>query len=290
MVKGIDISRYNVPIDFVKVKKAEIDFVMIKAGSRFTADTAFAMHITNAHAAGLPVGVYWFAYALNTKEAIKEADCCHKTISKFKIDIPTVYYDFEGDTDDKANDQGRPYTVASRTAIIKTFCDRMISLGRKAGVYTNPDYLVYKLKCSDLKRYDLWLADWVTNGHTTFDKVNGANVTRAFGTVSVWQIGKAANIPGTIGDVDIDYGYFKVPDLKPITPVEPVTFNDGDVVKVINVTKILGITRGKTYSGGTFRIYNNKFNVIGDQKGDRVVIGIGSVVTAAVNAKYLQKA
>lgn len=276
MIKGIDVSRHNGVIDWSKVKG--IDFAMIKAGSGFAADAKFSTNIVKARAAGIPVGVYWFAYALNTAEAVKEANACHKLISKYKIDIPTVYYDFEDDTDKNANAKKKPYTVKSRTQIIKVFCNTMIVLGHKAGVYINPNYLEYLTDGSELKQYDLWLADWVTNGFTSFNDVNGYAVTNKYGNADIWQFGKTAKFPG-IGTVDINYGYFPVPN---------ISLELGDKVKVLNTVMVAGVKRGKTYDGGTFRVYCDTYDVI-SAKGDRVVIGIGKAVTAAVNAKNLEK-
>ena len=46
----------------------------------------------------------------------------------------------------------------------------------------------------------------------------------------------------------------------------------------------------KTYSGGGLAsfVYNNTYDVI-EVRGDRIVIGLGSAVTAAMNAKDLKK-
>jgi len=53
----------------------------------------------------------------------------------------------------------------------------------------------------------------------------------------------------------------------------------GDKVKVLKAI---------TYTGGTFKTWYSKYDVI-EVSGDRVVIGIGRTVTAAVNKKNLQK-
>lgn len=63
----------------------------------------------------------------------------------------------------------------------------------------------------------------------------------------------------------------------------------GDKVKVTRTTQSGGKTRGYQYSGGTFVCWYSVYDVI-QVKGDRVVIGIGSTVTAAVNIKDLAKA
>ncbi len=62
----------------------------------------------------------------------------------------------------------------------------------------------------------------------------------------------------------------------------------GDRVRVVRTEKSGGKTRGYQYSGGTFVCYYSVYDVI-QVKGDRVVIGIGSTVTATVNVKDLEK-
>lgn len=63
----------------------------------------------------------------------------------------------------------------------------------------------------------------------------------------------------------------------------------GDKVKVTRTEKSGSKTKGYQYSGGTFVCWYDVYDVI-QVKGDRVVIGIGSTVTAAVNIKDLAKA
>lgn len=62
----------------------------------------------------------------------------------------------------------------------------------------------------------------------------------------------------------------------------------GDKVKVIRTIKEGGKTKGYQYAGGTFVCWYDVYDVI-QVKGERVVIGIGTTVTAAVNAKDLEK-
>ena len=58
------------------------------------------------------------------------------------------------------------------------------------------------------------------------------------------------------------------------------SFKKGDKVKVLKAV---------TYTGKAFKTYYDKYDVI-EADGDRVVIGIGKTITAAVNAANLKKA
>lgn len=72
------------------------------------------------------------------------------------------------------------------------------------------------------------------------------------------------------------YGWVDATD---VSTVKDQTIGKGDKVKVLKAT---------TYTGGAFKTYYDVYDVI-QVNGDRVVIGIKSTVTAAVNAKNLQK-
>lgn len=67
------------------------------------------------------------------------------------------------------------------------------------------------------------------------------------------------------------------------------TIKKGDKVKVTRTVKQGSKTKGYQYAGGMFTCYYSVYDVI-SVKGDRVVIGIGSTVTAAVKMADLAKA
>ena len=207
-LKGIDVSKWNTKLDYKRLKSVGIDFAMIRAGLGTQTDAMFASHIKAAQVAGMQVGVYWFAYALNASEAQKEADACLKVIKPYKLDLP-VFYDFEYDTERYAGDKGVTYTVASRTAIIKAFCDRIESAGYDAGVYINPDYCLYKTNRGQFKKYKLWIAAWRrSDGVASFETVKPEQLPTTYTDAMIWQPGKA-KLDGSGGAyVDINYGYF----------------------------------------------------------------------------------
>ena len=91
--------------------------------------------------------------------------------------------------------------------------------------------------------------------------------------------GKGSNVYGWVDCKDIE-----APKTANTTSsgTTKTTFKKGDKVKV---------NKGaKTYSGGGLAsyVYNNTYDVI-EVRGDRIVIGLGSAVTAAMNAKDLKK-
>ncbi len=66
------------------------------------------------------------------------------------------------------------------------------------------------------------------------------------------------------------------------------SFEVGDKVKIARFTDE-DKKRAYTYTGGTFRAYFDVYDIL-SMRGDRIVIGRGRVVTAAVNARDIVKA
>ena len=74
-IKGIDVSHHNGTIDWNKVKADGISFAILRAGYGKVAsqvDAKFFQNYRNAKAAGVPVGAYWYSYAMSEDEAL----CC----------------------------------------------------------------------------------------------------------------------------------------------------------------------------------------------------------------------
>ena len=66
---GIDLSRHNGDIDWAKVKA---DFVILRAGygkETNQKDDRFEEYYAGAKSHGIPVGAYWYSYAMNEDEA-----------------------------------------------------------------------------------------------------------------------------------------------------------------------------------------------------------------------------
>ena len=73
-LKGIDVSKWNGRIDWKKVKKAGIDFCIIRTGYSKTVDHKFKYNIEEAIENGLQIGVYHFSYATTNAKAKEEAE------------------------------------------------------------------------------------------------------------------------------------------------------------------------------------------------------------------------
>ena len=158
---GVDISKFQDYVDFVKVKKAGIDFVMIRLGARgygtgqLILDEYFQDNIKRATDAGLQVGVYFYSQAISEAEAIEEANMVLRNLGDYKISYPVAY-----DMELVENDTARTdiLTREEKTAIAKAFLDTVAAAGHKTLLYGNKEWLIKEIDLTRLQGYDVWLA------------------------------------------------------------------------------------------------------------------------------------
>lgn len=191
-LKGIDVSQWQGNIDWQSVKSAGVQFAMLRAGyGRNHLDTKFHRNAQGAVAAGIPIGLYWFSYALNVEMARKEAQYAVELAKKYKITWP-IAYDLEYDTVSYATKNGVTITKSLATQMAIAFCEEIKRLGYLPMVYTNLDYLNRYFDRSQLP-YDLWYAQYASAASVA-DK-------------EIWQYSSKGSVPGIAGNVDMNHGY-----------------------------------------------------------------------------------
>lgn len=158
---GVDVSKVQDYIDFVKVKKAGIQFVMIRVGARgygtgqLIVDDYFSENIKRATDAGLDVGVYFYSQAISKDEAVEEANLVLQQLGEYTISYPVAF-----DMELVANDTARTdkLSKAERTEITKAFLDTIGAAGYKTIIYGNKEWLIRQIDMSKLTAYDVWLS------------------------------------------------------------------------------------------------------------------------------------
>lgn len=206
-MKGVDVSAHNTNVNFSALRRGGVDFAILRAGLGQKLDSRFRRHLKGAKAAGMLIGAYWFAYPLTAREAQLEADKCAAVLSDVELDLP-VFYDFEYDTERYATEKGARFGIDQRTSLITAFCERLKSHGYTVGIYTNPDYWLYKLDSAKLSRYPLWIAAYRRSDcKATFEDTSPGNIPPAFAKAMIWQPGKCRMNGSGWGEIDIDYGY-----------------------------------------------------------------------------------
>ncbi|MCM1187256.1 MAG: glycoside hydrolase family 25 protein [Lachnoclostridium sp.] len=158
---GADISKYQDYVDFVKLKKAGVNFVMLRVGARgygsgqLVLDEYFEDNIKRASDAGLQVGLYFFSQAVTAEEAVEEANMVLEHIGDYRVDYP-IAFDMEHIENDTARIDGLSKT--EKTTIAKAFLDTIQSSGHKAMIYGNKEWLIKEIDMSKLTAYDVWLS------------------------------------------------------------------------------------------------------------------------------------
>ena len=194
-MKGIDVSVHNGDIDWQKVKADGIVFAIIRAGYGRLAsqkDKRFEQNYSGAKAVGIPVGAYWYSYAMNENEARQEADVFLSVIKGKQFEMP-VYFDLE---EKKQFDLGKEKV----SAIMRAFLEKVESAGYFTGLYGSASSLTTHAADDIKSRYTIWLAHWC----------NQTNYTGAYG---IWQHSEKGEVAGINGNVDLDIGYKDVPTI-----------------------------------------------------------------------------
>ncbi|MGN1433445.1 MAG: glycoside hydrolase family 25 protein [Ruminococcus sp.] len=201
--EGIDVSSFSGDIDWKKVKESGIDFAMIRVGGRgygesgemYTDERALE-YINGAKAEGIRVGAYFFSQAINTEEAIEEADYIKTVLGDIKLDYP-VAYDWEIIKDDDARTDS--VSASKATECARAFCDRVKELGYTPILYSPSRELYFKYDLSRLADIDIWYCEY-------------ANVPTFYYEFSMWQYSATGTIDGIEGAVDLNVCFTNVAD------------------------------------------------------------------------------
>lgn len=187
--KGLDVSQYQGNIDFAKVKAAGYTFVIIKAGYGRLAsqkDPYFEKNYTNAKAAGLNVGAYWYSYASDANDAINEANACMEVIKGKTFEYP-IYFDLE-----ESSQFAQGKSVCSK--MVDNFCSTLLKQKYYAGLYMSRYYLQNYISSDIAKKYPLWVAEY--GSKCNYD-----------GDYGMWQYSSTGKVSGISGNVDMDTSY-----------------------------------------------------------------------------------
>jgi len=158
---GVDISKQQDYVDFNRVKKDGIDFVMLRVGARgygtgqLILDENFTDNMARAVEAGLDVGVYFSSQAVSVEEAVEEANMVLENLWEQQVTYPVVF-DMELIPNDTARTDALSRT--EKTDIAKAFLDTVAAAGYKTMIYGNKEWLIKEIDMSKLTAYDVWLS------------------------------------------------------------------------------------------------------------------------------------
>ena len=243
-VVGIDVSMHNKTVDFNKVKADGIDFVYVRVGyTGYTKkklslnyDPYYQENITNALAAGLRVGVYWYSQALNEEEALQEANMLLNVI-------------------------GANLSKAQMTANSLTFLNRVSQMGYTPCLYANYSFLKNRVNAPQISSIaKIWLAHYNTS-------------TDYPGDYEYWQYTSDGRVNGISGRVDMNVWYQGAQANVPTAPVTPNVTQP--TAKKVTDVKLKAKTNTTLTFSWTSQAYAEYYNIYkyDSKKGKYVKVG-----------------
>jgi len=194
---GVDISKAEGYVDFNKLKKAGVDFVMLRVGARgyssgqLVIDEYFSDNIKRATDAKLEIGLYFFSQAITEAEAIEEALVVLQQLEGYTVNYP-IAFDMEYIDNDtcRVESLGR----AEKTTIAKAFLDTIRFGGYEPMLYGDKYWLIKQVDLSKLTGYDIWLSQLEDVPDYPY-------------RFSMWQYNRQGSIDGIVGNASLNISF-----------------------------------------------------------------------------------
>lgn len=194
---GVDVSRYNGRPNWATAKANGVQFAILRAVSGANGvyiDPTFEYNYAECKRAGVPVGLYVASY-LNVD---KEIAVTERVIRGKQFEYP-IYYDVED-----FSFTGRTRSKQSATYAAVKFCKHFEKLGYYVGIYSNKYFIDQWLDRSQIKNFDIWIADWR----------RGIDYSKSYGMHQFTNKGRFKGINSTgEGGVDTNYAYIDYPEI-----------------------------------------------------------------------------
>lgn len=190
VAKGLDVSHHQGKIDWEKVSKSDIDFVIIRCGYGNNIasqdDKYFAQNVAGCEKYNIPYGIYIYSYALNVSDAKSEAKHVLRLIKSTgaKPTYP-IYIDYE----DSSQNGLTPKQLGN---FATAFFNKTIAAGYKAGVYANLNWWTNKLTDSRFNQWTKWVAQY--NSACSYTK-----------PYQIWQSTSTGKVSGVNGNADLNF-------------------------------------------------------------------------------------
>ena len=186
LIDGIDVSYWQLDIDWPKVKAAGKKYAIMRAAHALKADTKFAYNWKNCHAVGLHCGVY--QYFEPDIDPVAQADLMISMMGKLSPgDLPPVI-----DVESKGT-----ATPSQFAAAIGKWMDRVEkATGRKPMIYTGAYFWEDYVKSSIWVNNPLWHAQYCTSCCP--------NIPNPWKKWTFWQHSSTGKVSGINGNVDLN--------------------------------------------------------------------------------------
>lgn len=198
--KGIDVAKWNGTIDWAKVKKAGIEFAVLKVIDKSNkTEESFIRNYAGATAQGLPVDVYNYLYTTTESSAITAAKAVVNTLAGRKVG--KVWADVENACLKNKSIQ--------LIRIINTYKAVIEAAGYEFGVYTGLSF--YNSYIKPYREYidcEFWIARYPSTKKMSITSMPAESKKPSiFHVLWGWQYSSHGNVPGINSYVDLDICY-----------------------------------------------------------------------------------
>lgn len=184
---GIDVSYWQLDIDWDKVKAAGKKYAIMRAANGLKGDTKFAYNWKRCHELGLRCGVY--QYFQPDLDAIQQADLMLSLMGDLKPgDLPPVI-------DVEAKGNSTPAQLSA--AVGKWIAYVEAKTGRQPMIYTGGYFWEDNVKSTAFVDYPLWHAQYCTNCCP--------NIANPWKKWAFWQYSSTGKVSGINGNVDLNH-------------------------------------------------------------------------------------
>lgn len=196
---GIDLAVYQGTPNWDMLKSEGVKFAILRAGYGDAIsypgqyDSTFERNYKECKRVGIPVGAYWYAYATNEQQAVREAKSFVKALAGKQFELPVLY-----DVEEK-----RIFSTGRTNEISIAFFDYMESLKYFTGLYIYRAALQSYINDRVKERYCLAVAEY--GPKLNYD-----------GPVGFWQNASTVRYQGINEGttyVDHDYMYVDYPTI-----------------------------------------------------------------------------
>lgn len=235
MMKGIDVAKWNGIIDWAKVKKAGVEFAVLKVIDKSNkTESSFVRNYAGASAQRLPLDVYNYLYTTTEAAAREAAKAVVNALAGRKIG--KVWADAE---DTCLKNKG-----IQLIRILNTYKAVIEAAGYEFGVYTGLSF--YNSYIKPYKAYidcDFWIARYPSTKDMTIAMDPPASKKPAIcHNLWGWQHSSRGRVPGISGYVDMDICYTKVTSsgtVQSTTAYYPrYTGTSGSIVAALNAVGV----------------------------------------------------
>lgn len=219
---GIDVARYQGTIDWTRVATSSVDFAMVRLGYRSYADGSIVedpnarYNLQEAQKNNIMLGAYFFSSAVNTTEAVEEANWAADILDHYSINYP-IAYDCEGFLEETSRQYDM--SVKERTDVALAFLKQIEKRGYEGMFYASKNDMekFHRWDMSRIeKHYKVWVAQYPEVGYPTTEKSSYT------GPHAMWQHTTKGVVPGITQNVDLDVAYFGYAEINPpISDVPP---------------------------------------------------------------------